>query len=259
MKFLGAGACVAVVALCASSAWAGDYYVSGALSGVFREPFTANTAQLSESQVSAPGFGLIVNGQPAGPRTLPIFSVTQARARTDFRPGVEADLALGRRFGLGRYGALRAEAEIGFRDYQTGTTTVVALPGQPLVGMLYTLKTTRGLDQQRYAETANLFYDLPRFGGLTPYVGGGVGYQEGVSTSGDRLQTYMVDTGLQTSPVSTVHRNSSSADDGTWLAEAGVDVPLTKRLSLAPAYRFSQSFNARTPIHLMRVALRYSF
>jgi len=259
MKVVGIGA-GAVIAIYASSASAGDYYISGSLSGVFRDTYAVRTAQLSETQTPASGIRVTVNGLPGGPLSVPEFRTTRAQARTNFHPGLEADLALGRRFGLGRYGTLRAEAEIGFRDYQVGTTTVTALPGQPLIGTIYTLKTTSGLHQQRYAETADLFYDFPRVLGLTPYAGGGVGYQEGVSTSGDRFQRYLVDTGLQADLVpTTIHLNSSSANDGTWFGEAGVAVRLGDRLSLVPAYRFSQTFSVNKPIHLMRMALRYSF
>lgn len=248
MKFVGIGACVAVVGLCASSAWAGDYYVSGALGAVFRSPYTTTVNQPTDPF----GNRLFVNSQPVP------FSENET---TDFRTGFEADAALGRRFSLGRYGAIRAEAEFSYRDYQVGTSIVSSLPGQAYSTTVNaTLKTTRGLDQRRYAETANLFYDLAPIGGVTPYLGGGVGYQEGVTTSGDRLRTAVITSGgVQTNATSTIHQDSSSANDGTWFAETGVAVPLTKRLSLAPAYRFSQEFDGQKPIHLMRVALRYSF
>lgn len=249
MKFVGIGACVAVVGFCASSAQADDYYVSGALSGVFREPSTAATSQLVEVPGPAPGSfpDLFVNGQPTR-----FVSAIPARAHTDFRAGVETDVSLGRRFSLGAYGALRAEVEFSFRDYQVGTTTVTSQPGQPYTGILATTKTTSGLHEQRYAETANLFYDLTRLKGFTPYLGTGIGYQEGLQTSGERTSASPLGVG-------TAHYNSSSANDGTWFAEAGVAVPLTKRLSIAPAYRYSQAFAGNKPIHLMRVALRYSF
>jgi opacity protein-like surface antigen len=248
MKVLGIGACATVVALCASSAWAGDYYVSGALSAVFRP---ADTTTLN---------------QPTDPFGNQVFVGGQAvpfkeSDTTNFNTGFEADVAFGRRFSLGNYGALRAEAEFGFRNYQTGSSTVTSLPGQVYATTVHaSLKTTSGLDQERYAETANLFYDLPKVAGLTPYFGGGIGYQEGVQTSGDRTRTAVINSGgVQTNPVSTVHSDSASNDQGTWLAEVGVAVPLTQRLSLAPAYRFSQEFDGQKPIHLMRVALRYSF
>ncbi len=248
MKVLGIGACAAVVALCASSAWAGDYYVSGALGAVFRPTF--NTAL---NQPTDPfGNRVFVSGQPVP------YKESEA---TNFSTGFEADVAFGRRFSLGNYGALRAEAEFSFRDYQTGTSTVTSLPGQVYATTVNaSLKTTNGLYQERYAETANLFYDLPKVAGLTPYFGGGIGYQEGVTTSGDRARAAVITSGgVQTNSASTIHSDSASNDQGTWLAEVGVAVPLTQRLSLAPAYRFSQAFDGQKPIHLMRVALRYSF
>lgn len=240
MKVLTIGACAAAAALCASSAWAADYYVSGALSGVFRDPYSATLSEPTDSH----GNRVFQNGQP-----VPFLT----HEHTDYDPGIEADIALGRRFSLGALGALRAEAELSFRDYQVGTTTVTAVPGAVFTATPASIKTTSGLQEQRYAETANLFYDLTPFKGFTPYIGGGVGYQEGVQTSGERVST------TQAGVATTIHAGSSTADDGTWLAEAGVAIPLTSRLSLVPAYRFSQAFNGHTPINLARVALRYSF
>lgn len=241
MKFVGVGACAAVVAFCASSAWASDYYVSGALGGVFRSPYTTTVSQPTDSH----GNQVFVNGQPA-----PFVE----HDHTNYQPGMEVDVALGRRFSLGDHGALRAEAELSFRDYQVGTTMATPVTGAPFtVTGSASIKTTSGLHEQRYAETANLFYDFTLFRGFTPYLGAGVGYQEGVQTSGERQRT------SSSGDVTIVHGASSHSDDGTWLAEAGVALPLTSRLSLAPAYRFSQAFNARTPVNLVRVALRYSF
>jgi opacity protein-like surface antigen len=240
MKFVSIGAC-AVVAFGASSAWAGDYYVSGALSGVFRPPYTTTVSQPTDSN----GNQVFVNGQP-----VPFV----AHQHTDYDPGLEVGAAFGRRFSLGAQGALRAEAEFSFRDYQVGTTAVTPVPGAPFtVTGSASIKTTSGVHEQRYAETANLFYDFTQFKGFTPYLGAGVGYQQGVQTSGVRVRT------SSTGAVTTLHGGSSGSDDGTWLAEAGVAVPLTAHLSLAPAYRFSQAFSGRAPISLARVALRYSF
>jgi opacity protein-like surface antigen len=241
MKFVSVGACAAVAFCASSAAWAGDYYVSGALGGVFRPPYTTTTSEPTDASDNR----LFVGGQP-----VPFVQ----REHTDFDPGTEVDGALGRRFSLGVHGDLRAEAEFSFRDYQVGTTTVTAVPGAPFtVTSPASIKTTSGVHEQRFAETANIFYDFTELKGFTPYLGAGVGYQEGVQTSGERVRT------AQNGTVSTLHTASSSSDDGTWLAEAGVAVPLTSRLSLAPAYRFSQSFAANKPANLMRVALRYSF
>ena len=248
MKVLNIGACAAAVALCAAPAWAGDYYVSGALGAVFRPTYSATLDRPADPF----GNRVFVSGQ-----AVP-YKESEA---TNFGAGFEADVAFGRRFSLGNYGALRAEAEFSFRDYPTGASTVTSLPGQVYnTTVNASLKTTNGLDQERYAETANLFYDLSKFAGLTPYFGGGIGYQEGVSTSGDRTRTAVINSGgVQTNSASTIHADRASDDQGTWLAEVGVAVPLTQRLSLAPAYRFSQAFDGQKPIHLIRVALRYSF
>jgi opacity protein-like surface antigen len=249
MKFvvIGAGA-AASVAFCASSASAGDWYVSGALGAVFRDP--SNT--MIDQPTDPFGNRVSVGGQPVP------YRVSE---HTDFKPGFEADVALGRRFTLGRYGALRAEAELSYRDYQVGSSTVTSLPSSVYdTTVNASLKTTSGLHELRWAQTANLFYDFALFHGFTPYVGGGVGYQEGVQTSGDRLRTAtVVSGGVQANPVTTVHQDSTNQDDGTWLVEAGVAAPLTPRLSIAPAYRFTQSFDGRKPINVARVALRYNF
>jgi len=246
---IAVGAGVAAAALGASSASAADWYVSGALGGVFRAPYTASVDQPTDPF----GNRVFANGQPVP------YRVTQ---RYDYDPGFEVDAAVGRRFNLGPSGALRVEAEFSFRDYQVSSVATNSLPGQQLYDttLSATFKTSSGFHEQRYAQTANLFYDLTKFSGFTPYVGVGVGYEEGAHTSGVGVRTaQIVSGGVPSSSVSTVHVASVNADDGTWLAEAGVALPLTKHLSIAPAYRFSQAFAGDRPVHQLRVALRYSF
>ncbi len=248
LKPLLTGLIAVTVALTAQGSRANGFYVSGALSAVQRE-----TADQESSSVADPfGNEVISNGA-----LIPF----QEEARTHYRLGGEADVAAGYRFNLGGYGAVRTEAEFSFRDYGVDDVTVRSLPSS-MSSTRYSAdyEVERGRDQERYAETANAFYDLTHFAAFTPYIGAGVGYQEGIQRPGSRLRTYTIyNGGFIGGGTNQQQLVGSDSNDGTWLVEGGVSLPLTRHLSIVPAYRYSQAFAGHTPINIMRVALRYSF
>ena len=238
-------------ALSAHSALARGFYVSGSLDGVFRQ----DTSEIVNEAAD-----------PFGNRAPVPY---QVKEENHYEAGGEVDAAGGYRFGLGRFGTLRVEGEFSFRDFRVKDYTLQSLPGQVYGTDFHsTYSTTKGLYEERYAETANAFYDLPTFGFATPYIGAGVGYQESVRTPGDRLQQYQdtrYSTGSIFGPVSatsgsrTLHAASSSTNDGTWLAEAGMSLRMTPHLSLVPSYRFTQAFAGDVGTNLAWIGLRYSF
>ncbi len=257
LKPLVTASVAATAALTAQGACANGFYISGAGSAVQRNAFTDDFS----SSTDPFGNRAIQNGAAVPYRQV---------ETTHYKAGGEADIAGGYQFGLGRFGDLRAEAEFSFRDYQVGASEVRSRPGQ-IYGTVYnaSITTLKGVDELRYAETVNAFYDLPRFGLITPYVGAGVGYQEGVETPGDRLHAYQTTstptpneiTGPAGSTGGSFVRQVASSDggQGTWQVEGAVSLPLTARLSLVPAYRYTQGFHGHDGINVMRVGLRYGF
>ena len=242
----------------ASAAQADGFYVSVAGSAVFR-----NTLTQDFSSATDPFGNRAFNGDVAVPY--------RQSETYHYKAGGEGDIAGGYRFGLGRFGALRSEIEFSFRDYQLGASSVRSLPGQ-IYGAVYNgaISTVRGDDQLRYAGTANAFYDLPQLGFATPYVGAGVGYQQGVQTPGERLHAYEFYNGPSGAVIygppgatggGTYLQRIASSDggQGTWLVEGGISLPLTARLSLTPAYRYTQGFHGHDGVNVMRVGLRYGF
>ncbi len=106
----------------------------------------------------------------------------------------------------------------------------------------------------------NAFYDLPKWAVVSPYVGFGVGYHVASRTSGDVQRDYTVTSGSTTNTGSqTVHEVVSQTDQGLYLAEVGLNVPLGRSLTLVPGYRYSQTFSGKVPLNTFKMGLRYSF
>ena len=240
----------------ASAALANGFYVSGTIGGVFRDTVSSVLNETTDPF----GNRAFING---------VAVPYQVQQRTHYEAGGEADVAGGYRFGLGRFGALRVEGEFSFRDLRFKDYVRQSLPGQ-IYGTNFhaTYETDKGLYQERYAETANAFYDLPSFGFATPYVGVGAGYQESVRTPGDVTEVFQ-DTRYPTgeifgprptaSGVRSIALASTSVSQGTWLTEAGLSLRMTPHLSLVPSYRFTQAFQGHAATNLARLGLRYSF
>jgi opacity protein-like surface antigen len=170
-------------------------------------------------------------------------------ATTTFNPGAAFGIALGYRLALG----LRTEAELGYLHFAVDAVAPLSTDGAIPAFDGTRAHAQSGGERDRFTATVNLFYDLPvTFAGLTPYLGGGVGYYHAsgsdavfVTRSGGRFA------GLAT-----------KADNALLLAEVGASYALTPRLSLVPAYRYGYYFGttaARGSANTLKLALRYTF
>jgi opacity protein-like surface antigen len=255
-RFASATVMALVAVLAASRAEADGVYVSATIGGAFRDPLTSHLSDTTDPF----GNQAFQNGA-----AVP-YRLTE---KTHFQAGGQVDIAGGYRFGLARFGALRVEGEFGFRDYRVSDSEVQSLPNQVYGTNFHsTITTLKGNYVERYAETANIFYDLPSVGFVTPYLGAGAGYAENTQTSATTLSQFQ-DTRSATGSIfgptpstsGTAQRQvaSSYTQGGLWQVEGGLGLKMTQHLSLVPSYRFSRSFNGATPTHLARLGIRYSF
>lgn len=240
-----------ITALAGSTASAqslSGWYVSGALGASFRETSTTRTASPRDPF----GNSISFDGTPVS------FDYATRQA---YDTGFNLDLAVGRSVAKAPFGVLRAEAEFEYRRFALGQASTQRAPNvvEPYA-YTATSQVDSGLDSNRYAGTANLFYDLTALGPIHPYVGAGVGYQRGTIDAGARVRTIVTQvSGAPETLTDHVSSPASSDDDGTFLAEAGVSIPLSRRLSFAPAYRYTDTFGGGHATHIVKVGLRYTF
>lgn len=206
-------------------------------------------AQTSNWYVTGSAGALFVGDQSRNTTIYNGLGQTAAGTNTTtYSPGEAFGVSLGYRLPLG----FRAEAEFSYLHYTADTidpfTASPLFPG--LTGA--TLNNPSGGDHDRYTFTADLFYDLPfRPLGITPYVGGGVGYYRATATDAVfRLPSGPAFTGRGT-----------SGGNAVILAEVGAAVPLTPKLDLVPAYRYEYYFGSNTAhnANIVKIGLRYSF
>ncbi|MGC1303035.1 MAG: hypothetical protein WA840_11730 [Caulobacteraceae bacterium] len=262
-KYVSA-AVIGFAALSAAGAAAADgFYVSGSVGGSYR-PADDTTSSYARDPF---GNSLEINGvvQP--------FSYAN---RVHYDIGVDTDEAVGYRFDFGQRGSVRTEVDIEYGNYGIGKIDI-GTGVNPHDTTIYSgsAKPVGTLSDQHVNGTFNAFYDLKIFRAFTPYVGMGVGYHYGFSSSGERNRTFTysapasspagsgptisgppgaVVRGMNTETVS-----GSVSRDGAYLAEVGVAIPILDRLSIVPAYRYTNVFNEGTPVHILKVGLRYSF
>ncbi len=263
MKYAAAALAGVSMLAAATVASANGFYVSGSVGALYRDPVDGVTAEKTD---------------PFG-NSLSLGGVQQPYlidSRTHYDTGFDTEVAGGYRFDLGRLGAVRTELNLDYTDV-SGSTIDQHSGQSPYFTTVYsaTQRTASGLGAGRLNGTVNLFYDLPFFRYFTPYVGGGVGYHYGWSAAGTRTRNYSYSspagatgsggftisgppgdtvTGQDTVPV-----KSSVTHDGAYLAEVGVSIPLMPRLSLVPAYRYSNIFRGTIAESAAKVGLRYNF
>jgi outer membrane protein W len=158
------------------------------------------------------------------------ITVGTASGRVKYDTGYSIQTALGYDFHTG----LRTELELGladtgFKNFRTGTTTTDLVGG----------------DVDQLSLHAAAYYDFSA-GGFSPYVGGGLGLTR-------------TDVDAFTLTATTVP--GDRATDFSAFGEAGVSIPLTDRVSIAPGVRYSwvdtngENFTGWT----FKTALRYAF
>lgn len=158
-------------------------------------------------------------------------------------PGTFFSLAGGYRLLYG----LRVETELSYAHY-TLSQTVFGAPFNT------TRRFVSGTDSTRYIGTLDLFYDLPFGKIVVPYIGGGVGGAHAESVSGTGIDTF--------------NRVSNfvggNATRGVGFVEGGINLPLSRDLTLVPAYRYIRFFGgsgtgSSEVAHIAKMGLQYSF
>ena len=226
---LGLGVVAAVAALIGSGVAAraeGPFYVSGSVGGYFRQ----SDDTMDEFHHSA----------------TPTINVPGTDKR-GFDPGVIGNVAIGYRL----ISHVRVEAEFGYFSYTGSTLNPTAFAsGYPeLNGQ--TFRRTSGDRFSRYTGTANAFYDFSPIAGLfAPYVGAGVGASRDHQSVGT----------LRSSDGTSFQSSGGSSTQGLAMVEGGLSFPITRNLSLVPAYRYVHFFAGNEEVaHVVKVGLRYSF
>ncbi len=254
LKKICYGPAIALLLSVATTAKADSgFYISGSAGTAFHQ--ASSTQQIT----TIPGFTIPGNSLPGigmpgfvGPPTIVVPPISippttlDVQRKYHFSPGVTLNAAVGYKFDLSEWGAIRAEAELGYMSYDldrivlSGTTNRIDI-------------VNSGATALRLSGTINIFYDLPTSGPLVPFIGVGLGGQHGEDSSGRAVGIYPSGT---TAPVRIL---GGSGQSGIWLAEAGFSIALTDAVSLVPAYRYEQTFEGTQPAHIAKLGLRYSF
>jgi opacity protein-like surface antigen len=164
-----------------------------------------------------------------------------------FSPGTELSASVGYRLPQ----SFRIEGEFDFSENSVATISPNAFGALPLVANGSRQDVYAGGQHHQYAETINLFYDLPVGGRFVPYLGGGVGYYHGdASTTFSTTPTGGPFTG-----------HGYESNNALILAEGGVSVAVDDHWAVVPAYRFEHLFyDGRSAVddHIFKVGLRFS-
>ena len=220
----GAGAICVAHAAAAQSNW----YVEGSAGALFRMDASRNTTFTN------------LNTGVASPGT----------SNLTFSPGFVGNLGIGYKLPIG----VRIEAELGYSNYSANAAYPVSPGVASFNGRGLGLQSGGNFDQG--TATANVFYDLPIAGRVTPYIGGGfgaalTGYQGSIFSS----TTGTITTGLN-SPGGTVVYP-------VVLGELGLNIALNPNWTVVPSYRFQHIFSPSGAFtnneNILKLGLRYSF
>ena len=220
-------AVVAVVGSAGQASAQTGWYVSGSLGGYFRQNVSGPDTFFHEDDPSATAPG-------------------SDRIRFD-ASALVGNVAVGYRLSS----HLRVEGELGYdRHHPESLTPSTAAPGFPeLNGQSF--QRQLGDDYSRFTGEVNGFYDIATFAGrFTPYVGAGVG-------GSDNRQSEGLFEARDGTPFNV---SGGSSTEGFAMAEGGLAIGLTPRLSLVPAYRYVRYFAGGEDVaNVAKLALRLDF
>jgi opacity protein-like surface antigen len=200
------------------------WYIEGSAGAIWRGEYNYSTTIFNAAGLTGPG------------------------TNTDFfNPGPVLNLGVGYKLPFG----FRAEVEGGLAYYTLAGISPLSTNGlfPALVGTR--LNQISGGIRDQYSGTVNVFYDLPSFGRVVPYVGGGAG-----------AEYLAAETGVFGGPG--VPRFTQLGTDQTHavvLAEGGVAVNVNSNWSVVPAYRFESALRASGPslnANIFKIGVRYS-
>jgi opacity protein-like surface antigen len=189
----------------------------------------------------ATGYGSIfIGANMAVDDSIDTYDPYYDRTFTDdieYDPGIYVGGAVG-----GDMGIVRIEGEISYRQSQIDQITLEGASSSSHVDG----------DVGVLAIMANVFFDIPTGGPVTPYIGGGIGFAS-IAIDDTRVDGYYY---------------SDSDDEGVFAYQlgAGVAIDLNRRLALDIGYRFfgtSEADFAYTSMeyqsHSVMLGLRYGF
>ena len=223
----GAMAAMLALGMAAPALAQGPWYVSGSLGGYLRQSDSGADSFFHENDP-----GDRVGGSD----------------RIGFdHSALTGAVAVGRRL----FGRFRVEAELGYTRYAADTLQPsTSAPGFPeLNGQVF--KRGGGDDYTRFTGEVNGFYDIATLAGrYTPYVGAGVG-------GSDNHQSQGFFVAADGSPFDT---GGGASAQGFAMAEGGLAIALTPRVSLVPAYRYVHYFQGDEDVaHVVKLGVRLNF
>ncbi|HZL00901.1 MAG TPA: outer membrane beta-barrel protein [Caulobacteraceae bacterium] len=202
------------------------WYVSGSVGDYFR---VASTTATTFFKIDDPSI------------------TTNGTNHFSFDQGVMANVAVGYRLTPN----VRLEEELGYsNDVASAINPVASSPDFPrLDGRTFSRQS--GADYSRFTATVNGFYDFRNISSrFTPFVGIGGGVSDGRRTTGHFADA-------DGDPFT---GKGDSFVAGVGLLEAGLNVGLSKRWSIQPAYRYVHIFKTGADdAHVADLGLRYSF
>lgn len=179
--------------------------------------------------------------------TRPLAAPAVGVQKLTYGTGVNVQAAVGRRLTP----HLRLEAELGYTAYDGDRLNPNA--ESPFFPRLDGRAFYRQ-DGSRFTRLTGAlagFYDFSATsGGITPYIGGGVG------ASANRRSAGL----FQSADGAVLRTGGGAGTEGFGFVEGGLAVPVTPKLSFVPSYRYAHYFRSgQDRAHVVSAGLRYSF
>ena len=188
-----------------------------------------------------------------------VFTEDNSRAVTDHIGGTSApgtntttysagpSLTFGVGYRLPQIPHLRLQAEFGYAHYTVDTIAPASAAFPSLDGSQR--PTLSGGNRDFFTTDAEAFYDLPSYGRVQPYLGGGAGWYH--LSAGDVITT--------TSLGAPFTGHTGDVDGPILLAEGGLNIAIDDGWSIVPAYRYQHLFaneGRATDDHVLKIGLR---
>jgi opacity protein-like surface antigen len=175
----------------------------------------------------------------------PSVTTKGTESRT-FKPGILAEVGVGYHVSS----QWRVEADFDYAGF-TGNTLTPSTTDLNFPRLNGAFTRQSGANNTRFMGSVIAFYDfLPAAARFNPYVGLGLGAE----SAHDGAGVYVNAAGVPFSG------SGDSSSEGYGLAEVGVSIALTSRLSLVPAYRYMHFMAGdQASVSIGKVGLRYAF
>ena len=195
-----------------------------------------------------------------GSTTTPVAGINfPTDTQMNFKNALDAEAAVGYRLDLNNGSAIRIEVAAQYAQYDVSDYRLSLNDAALKLAASGQAVTLNGLRVRQGEAMISATYQLPRLvAGISPFIGVGSGYVYQLEDAGQmKLTTTVTINGASSTTSQTLNIPADTGRSPVYMFQAGLAIPVGKKVSVTPAYRYTSTYDGKQHWQEGRVGVRY--